>query len=255
MAITNFTIIPVDNVVVFDGIAVHEVPMDGMDPDIHAVQWYGKRKSGTVEYKTLEDGTLPEPLVFEDPAEFSPFLEVAQEVREIHLNPTVFYAIQDDVVYKNIHYRMGEAMFDTTYPRLKTPPAGFTDKPLPVTAEPSTEFRWQWDEAAQRWIYAAFDIKLGFNDAKAYLTSVVRSQGSRKVNNQCRDYSYYEIGRDSADNLVPADSWQNGYQTVKAYQEAIDALVNPKLETIAKAPDKESLYSFDPAIPEPEPVN
>ena len=50
----RLTIIPIDKVVIVDGVAIHDIDMTGIDPDIHAVQFDGawgwiERKDGNNE--------------------------------------------------------------------------------------------------------------------------------------------------------------------------------------------------------------
>ena len=42
------TIVPFDSVVTIDGVSFNDIDMTGIDPQVHAVQWYGTK--GTVEY-------------------------------------------------------------------------------------------------------------------------------------------------------------------------------------------------------------
>ena len=44
----KLTIIPIDKVVIVDGVAIHDIDMTGIDPDIHAVQFDGT--GGWIEY-------------------------------------------------------------------------------------------------------------------------------------------------------------------------------------------------------------
>ena len=45
----KLTIVPIDKVVIVDGVAIHDIDMTGIDPAIHAVQFDGT--SGWIEYK------------------------------------------------------------------------------------------------------------------------------------------------------------------------------------------------------------
>ena len=45
----KLTIVPIDKVVIVDGVAIHDIDMSGIDPDIHAVQFDGA--SGWIERK------------------------------------------------------------------------------------------------------------------------------------------------------------------------------------------------------------
>lgn len=45
----KLTIVPIDKVVIVDGVAIHDIDMTGIDPDIHAVQFDGN--GGWIEYK------------------------------------------------------------------------------------------------------------------------------------------------------------------------------------------------------------
>lgn len=45
----KLTIVPIDKVVIVDGVAIHDIDMLGIDPDVHAVQFDGN--GGWIEYK------------------------------------------------------------------------------------------------------------------------------------------------------------------------------------------------------------
>lgn len=45
----KLTIVPIDKVVIVDSVAIHDIDMTGIDPDIHAVQFDGN--GGWIEYK------------------------------------------------------------------------------------------------------------------------------------------------------------------------------------------------------------
>lgn len=50
------TIIPSDSVVTIDGVSFSNIDMSGLDPAIHAVQWY--ENHGEVEIKNVSTGRM-----------------------------------------------------------------------------------------------------------------------------------------------------------------------------------------------------
>lgn len=64
----QLTIIPIDNVVIIDGVA-RTIDCSAMDPAIHAVQW--NENSGEVEFKTI-DGIRAPNLMIDSLADFEP---------------------------------------------------------------------------------------------------------------------------------------------------------------------------------------
>jgi hypothetical protein len=118
MAFTNYTIVPVDSVVVIDGVAYNSVDMSGIPDTVHAIQWNGVTGAGSIEYKQLPDGTLPAPGSFSDPADY-------YNQTEACVDPLVCYATSSSSVYAGQTYFIGQQLAIRQYPQPAIP-AGFT---------------------------------------------------------------------------------------------------------------------------------
>lgn len=71
----RITIIPIDGVVIIDGIITSEVDLSFIDPTIHAVQWYGN--AGTIEYKNVDTMQLTHIEDITDISQFQPAIDAA----------------------------------------------------------------------------------------------------------------------------------------------------------------------------------
>lgn len=242
MAFTNYSIIPSDLTVVIDSVGYHPVDMNGIPADVHAIQWYGLRGEGIVEYVADSlTGLLPPQTTFTDPTVYFNQTEACE-------NPYVVYAETDSSQYNGVTYTAGDEVQIYEYPHPVTPPAGFTTV-APVGTLPAGN-TWQWDGGA--FVASPFPITYNLADAQTTLTSIVKANGAVHVATQLRNHSLYEIVTATPPgDLIPADSVVNGYTTISAYQAAVDALVNPKLATIAGAALVSDLYGFDPSIAAP----
>ena len=73
------TIINVDNQVTIDGITL-VIPLDGLDPSVHAVQWYGTY--GEVEIKDPVTGKMQENRHIDSIQDYSMFVDAWTAKRE-----------------------------------------------------------------------------------------------------------------------------------------------------------------------------
>lgn len=69
-----------DNVVIKDGEAFN-VDCSGIDDTIHAVQWYGAKVFGEIEYKADADGNIQPNERFTDPSRFQVLIDRWQVVK------------------------------------------------------------------------------------------------------------------------------------------------------------------------------
>lgn len=161
--------------------------------------------------------------------------------------PLILYAEADGSTYGGRTYSATQQLVIYEWPYPSTPTGFTTVQPVGSLPDYAT---WQFNGAS--WIASSFPISLNLSGAQAYLEANVKTQASSFIGNQLRTYNLpYLISAPSIGSLVPADSVQNGYATMTDYETAVDALVNPKLATIAAATAVEDLYSFDPNIVAP----
>lgn len=74
----RLTIVPIDQLVIIDGVCVSGIDMSTIDDNIHAVQWYGSH--GEVEFKPQKiDGSLhhfkPENKLIDDISKYQKVIE------------------------------------------------------------------------------------------------------------------------------------------------------------------------------------
>jgi hypothetical protein len=253
---TRYTIVPSDRMIIIDlNQYADRVDFTGIDPTIHAVQWYDT--VGEIEYK------VPEPLAPKPPNEritdispFQPYIDQAVDIIEAKKNPAIFYALFDGATYDGRSYFQGQKLTIDRPPLPKDAPEGFTKTAPPVTADPSSPFtagpQPQWDPEEQRWVIAYFPITYSLEQAKISLKSQIDTNAADLVNNQLRNYSILERA-DSSDlrKLLPADFTSNFYTTVGDYEAAVNQVRDTKQTQIDAATVKDQLYSFVPNIPEP----
>jgi hypothetical protein len=142
MAFTNYTIVPVDGVVVLDGVAYMPVDMTGIPDTVHAIVWDGVNETGLIQYKQLADGTLPAPGSFTDPADYYSQTEACVE-------PLVCYATTNTSEYKGQTYTIGQKLTIYQYPNPAVP-LGFTTS---VPPEQTLDYTYLfWYKSAFIWL-------------------------------------------------------------------------------------------------------
>jgi hypothetical protein len=240
MAFTNYTIVPVDGVVVLDGVAYQPVDMTGIPATVHAIVWNGVTSTGQIQYKQLSNGTLPTPGTFSSAADYFNQTEACE-------SPLVVYALADGTVYNSVTYSEGQQLTIYQYPNPAVP-AGFTET-APLGGSSAYDYP-QWNGTA--WIQAPFPIAYNLVQAQTFLTSLVNANASALVNNQVRNYSTPQLfAAASVDALLPADSVSNLYPTIGDYQTAVNAEIAAQLASISAATAVNQLYTFDPTVSTP----
>lgn len=241
MAFTNYTIVPTDLAVVLDGVYYDPVDMTGIPADVHAIQWFGARSEGSIEYKVNPvTGVLPDPGTFTDPADYYNQTQACED-------PLVVYALADNTTYGTQTYSAGQELIIYQWPHPPVP-TGFTEvQPLGSLPPQST---WQWDGSS--WIASPFPITYNLSEAQEYLTAQVNLNASSLVNSQLRNYSIPQLlTAPDINALLTVDSVSSAYPTLGQYRTALDAIVSPKLSDISAATAVEDLYTFDPSVSAP----
>jgi hypothetical protein len=242
-----YTLVPSDSVLVIDGVVAQGVDYTGIDPTIHAIQWYNT--TGWIEFVGNPAAqTKPANQSITSITPYQSYITNAEGIIYAANNPVTFYALADGTVYNSVTYNEGQALVINTYPLPTTPPTGFTDV-APYGGSSAYDYP-QWDGSA--WILAPFPIAYNLAQAKTFLTSLVNANASALVNNQVRNYSTPQLfAAASVDALLPADSVSNLYPTVGDYQTAVDTEIAAQLAFIAGAATVNQLYTFDPTVSEP----
>jgi hypothetical protein len=234
----RISLIPQDSTVVYDGLVAFGVNFTGIDPSIHAIQWYDNQ--GQVEYERdpmTGEGPLNEDITSIAP--FQSYITQAQEIIYAFQNPVFVYSTVDGLFYGDGSYDLGDEIVidtpDTTPPPQSTPL-------VPPTLEDYQELYW----SGTAWVASAFDITLSLPQAKANLIAQVQTSGAVAVNDQARTYSVVQLDQ-AADitTLLTADYLG---LSLGAYQTYIDGEISAQETIINAATATSDLYSFNPTV-------
>ena len=242
-----YTLVPSDSLLLIDGVAAFGVDYTGIDPTIHAIQWYNT--TGWIEFiGNPVTQTKPQNQSITSITPYQSYITNAEGIIDAANNPVTFYALADGTIYNGVTYNEGQALVINTYPLPTTPPTGFTDV-APLGGSSAYDYP-QWNGTA--WIQAPFPIAYNLTQAQTFLTSLVNANASALVNAQVRNYSSPQLfAAASVDALLPADSVSNLYPTVGDYQTAVTAEIAAQLAFISAAVTVNQLYTFDPTVVEP----
>lgn len=242
-----YTMIPSDQTVVIDGAIAQDVDFSGMDPLIHAINWYNVE--GFVEYVgDPVTGQKPANTIFSDITPYLSYIVQAQNIIDAYENPQIFYATEDGATFQGQVFNLGEAFNYYLYPPLSSTPPGFTTVPSVTATGEGVYLQW----TGGNWVTAAFPYDLSLPQAQDYLNTQVNVYGAELINNQLRQFTIPDlIAAPNINDLVPTDSVLNGYPSIGDYTAAVDAEKLPLFATIASATIVEDLYGFSPAVPEP----
>ena len=246
MAFTNYTIVPVDGVVVIDGQAAYGVNMAGIAADVHAIQWYGIRSSGVIEY--VGDpitGQIPTPGSFTNSAIYSAQTDEAEAIIFAADNPVTYYSTVNDNIYAGNVYGLGAPIVISTPDPVQPPETTLTVPPTPETWETL-----YWYNNA--WVVSSVDPTLSLVSAKAALIDDVNISAATAGTYQARAYSTVQLF-DAADvsALATADYFS---VTLGDYQTYLDGQVVSMTATVNAATTVPALYGFNPNVePNPNP--
>ena len=239
MAFSNYTIVPSDESVTIDGYSAQNVSMVGIPVTVQAIQWYGLRGYGVVDY--LVDpltGELPVPTQFTDSAEYSTQTDEAESIIYAYQNPVTYYFTQQ-TTYGGVVYFTG-SLFVSTAVGWPQPPNTVTVAP-PV---PATGQSLYWDGSA--WVTASFDITLSLADAKTSLINLTRFQGATAVDSQADLYSSVQLTTAPDANALDTRSYPD--TTLGEYQTYVNGLTATTVAEINAATTVPDLYPINPAI-------
>lgn len=206
---------PSDTMASVDGQVVFGVDYTGIDPTIHAVQWYDT--VGSVEY--IADpitGAKPQNLTITSLTEFSTYISQAEEMIYAMNNPLVVYAQYTGVVVDGSTYQVGDEILITT-PNPSVPPGTTTIAPpaAPPSADPELELTSLfWDGSSFQYLYVDPTISLaeGQTAGLARMYEIAAYHINAAINASGVTYSPYEVAyslanaASSSPVTQPADS-------------------------------------------------
>jgi len=199
MTFTNYTIVPVDSVVVIDGAGYQPVDMAGIPDTVHAIQWNGVAGAGRIEYKSLPDGTLPAPGSFSDPAAY-------YNQTQACVDPLVCYSTSSSSAYNGQTYTVGQQLAIRQWPHPAVPSGFTTVTPPDRTLSYTTTIFW-FDSA---FVWSIFDPNDTLAEAQSTSTSWVDLQAYYLL----RDSDWYVTRKNENGTEIPA-SWNTWRQLIR----------------------------------------
>jgi hypothetical protein len=198
MAFTSYTIVPVDGVVVIDGVGYRPVDMTGIPGTIHAIVWDGVQEKGQIQYKQLPDGTLPTPESFADPADYYSQIEAC-------VNPLVCYAISNTSEYGGEIYNIGEQLKIYQYPH---PPVslGFTTSVPPEQTLDYTTLFW----ANSAFVWSLFDPNGTLTSGQSTSTDWVNTEAYTIL----QPTDWYVVRQSETGTPIP-ENWNTWRQLIR----------------------------------------
>lgn len=240
MAFTNYTIVPEDNVTVIDGVAALGVDMTGIAPDVHAIQWYGLRNSGTIEYKADPlTGELPTPGTFTDPNTYATQVTEAEAIIQAANNPAVYYSTVSGLIFQGVEYPLGASI--VIYTPNPVQPANTTTE-IPPTPEDFQQLYWYNDA----WVVSSVDPSFSVSEAKNTLNDAVETSAASQGALQARIYSPLQLATSVDPGALPTADYSG--MDLSEYQTYLDGQVATQQATVNAATTTSELYDFNPAV-------
>lgn len=249
MSFTNYTIIPPDNNVFLDGKSAFNVSMEGIPANVHAIQWYGLRGEGIVEYQIDPlTGELPPPESFTDPDTYIDQIAEAESIIYAYENPVTYYVTRDGFNYGGLFYYTGSPVIintpDTPQPAFTTltePPS--VPRPVRASFQVKGNPFLQWD--GSNWVVSSFSITMSLSEAQDQLVKDVTFNGAQYVNQELTLYS--QVEQIEAPSVLNLDCYSYPGTTIGEYQTYVSDVVAAAIVEINSFTTVEDLYSFDPA--------
>jgi hypothetical protein len=220
MAFTNYTIVPVDGVVVIDGNGYSDVDMTGIPETVHAIVWYGLSGTGQIQYKQLPDGTLPAPGSFTDPNDYSNQIEACE-------NPQICYSTSNTSEYKGKTYPIGNQLIIREYPQPAVP-LGFNPDAPPTQTLTYTYLFW----TGSAFVWSLFDPNGTLASGQSTSTDWVNSEAYTIL----QPTDWYVVRQVENGTEIPAN-WNTWRQVIR--QEA-----NEKNTRIAACTTLQELLAY-----------
>jgi len=197
MAFINYTIVPEDKVVVIDGKVANNVSMTGIPENVHAIQWYGVREQGTIEYDVDPvTGELPAPGSFTNPDDYSAQTTEAEAIIYAQENPVTYYSINPST--------LGQPIVVTTpgWPQ----PSNTTTLVPPAVTEGNSLY-WYQDS----WYVWTFDPSLPLPEAKSVMVNTTNTTAY----NILFPTDWMVVRQSENGTPIPAE-WDSWRQTIRS---------------------------------------
>jgi hypothetical protein len=240
MALTNYTIVPEDGVVVVDGQAAQGVSMAGIPANVHAIVWNGLAGSGQIQYKqNPSTGVLPVPGSFTNVNQYVAQTDEAEAIIYAANNPVTYYSTVDENIYAGNVYGLGDAIVIDTPDTPQPPETTLTTPPTPETWETL-----YWYNSA--WTVSSVDPTLSLVNAKAFLITATQTSAGSLAAEQSRIYSAVQLFAAADVSALPTADYAG--DTLGVYQTFLDGQVSAKTATINAATTVPQLYDVNPNL-------
>ena len=198
MAFTSYTIVPVDGVVVIDGVVYQPVDMTGIPDTVHAIVWDGVNGSGQILYKQLPDGTLPDPGSFTDPDDYYNQTQACED-------PVVCYSTSNSSEYKGATYLIGAKLVIHQWPQPSIP-LGFTAEVPPTQTLTYTSLFW----TGSAFVWSLFDPNNTLASGQSTSTDWVNNEAY----NILQPTDWYVIRQSEVGTPIPPN-WNTWRETIR----------------------------------------
>lgn len=244
----NFIIFPQANSATVDTATAHDLDFSSYPllEEIHCFRWDESTQNGQLEYCPCEEYRPNEDIT--DISNYEAVIEYVREALDAKVNPNLYYAIADGIQVGEGIYYLGDFLECTLCPRRTEPPAGFTDLKPGNASNQWQNLHW----SGTSWVWSPFPLTLSLDEGKQYIIKLIRQQYSNHVNHQLRTYSVWELSQDTVlEHFIPADSEENGFQDMGAYEAALAQQRDLLISIINSTSSLNQLYSFDPTLNSP----
>jgi hypothetical protein len=233
--------IPSDGTVVIDGTAAFGVNFAGIDPTIHAIQWFGAMGEGNLEFIMTNPvtGEKPPNQIIYSIAPYQSYVDQAVAIINAAQNPDIYYSTTDSTTYQGNTYTLGQQIVVSTP---NTPQPAGTTASIPPTPEDFQELYW----FSGAWVISSFPPSLSLLQAQNYLVTAVKTSAASNVDNQARIYSPLQLAAAPDMGALPTADYSG--LTLADYQANMDAEVSSAEVQINAATSPAQLYNFNPAI-------
>jgi hypothetical protein len=235
---SQINMIPVDRSVVIDGYAAFGVDFTGIDPEIHAIAWYGSQ--GEVEYVWDPVANIKKPNeTIYTLAPYQPYVSQAQAVIEAYTNPDFYYVTVADLVLGEDTFTLGQQIVIDT---VDTPQPTGTTTIVPPTPEDFQQLYWFNDN----WVISPVNPSFSLAKAKSTMIGYTRTSVAVNVNNQSRTYS--DLNLLSAQDPAALMCADYSSVTLGDYQASQDGQAQSVIDQINSVSSVPQLYTLNPYI-------
>jgi hypothetical protein len=235
---SRITLFPGDGNANIDNHLAKNIDYTGLDPEIHAVQWFDTY--GWIEYR--EDtisGAKPENVQITSIEPYLDYIAQAEEIIYAANNPLVGYV----TVYPRLYFGDWSYVFSAPV-EIYTPntplPEGTTTQ-VPPTPEDFQQLYWY--EEGDQWVISPVDPTLSLADAQQELILKIQTSGAMQVDDQARIYSSLQLTTSPDPGALPTADYYG--LDLADYQTYIDGEITTMSASVMAATAVPQLYMFN----------